>query len=70
MRPISYRDLLHALQELDSDALDMSVSIFDTNSLEVFPVFETTFVSELPTKQRYALEDVVEPEQPLLVTQI
>lgn len=64
---MTYRQLLNALNELSENDLDLSVSLFDTNTKEVYPLVETTLVSELPSKYREEVEDVLTNDHPILV---
>ena len=62
MCPLSYRQLLVALQELTEEQLDMSVSVLLDD--EVLSIYDTIVASELPDGEE--LLDVVEENQPLL----
>jgi hypothetical protein len=62
MRPLSYRQLFVALQELTEEQLDMSVSVLLDD--EILSIYDTIVASELPDGEE--LYDVVEENQPLL----
>lgn len=61
---MTYRELLAALNELSDEQLDMTASIFDTESEEIYPLKETTLASELSLMD---VDGVVEENQPLMV---
>lgn len=68
MKPLTYRTLLEALKELDSDKLDMSVTFIDENN-EAIPVMDLSLVSELGS-QYGDLDDVLDIDQPVLLSKI
>jgi hypothetical protein len=60
MRPITYRHLKAALEELTDEQLDMSVLVLNENE-ELLPITDNFLACEVEE-----LEDVVEADQPLL----
>jgi hypothetical protein len=62
-RPLSYRQLLNALQELSDDQLDMSVTMVDRDG-EGIPIYDHILVGELP--QRLYNNNDMEDNQPVL----
>lgn len=67
MKPLTYRELLEALQELTPEQLDMSVSILDTGSFEIYPIHDTMLLSECSQLVQQDIGDVIEENQPLLL---
>lgn len=63
MLPLTYRQLQAALNELDEEQLDMTVTVMD-ECVEFFCVYDTYLVSELP-KRIYEEQDM-EDNQPIL----
>lgn len=61
--PISYRQLRNTLNKLSEEQLDMSVSTYDHDAEEVYPVYATFLVSELPQefKESIPLDDENHP---------
>jgi len=66
-RPLTYRELKAALSALDEEQLDQSVSLLRGEDNEVFPIFDTILVSELPDEKREELEDVIGPDAAVIV---
>lgn len=66
-KPLTYRQLQAALNELTEEQLDMFVLIMNSGDLEVHPVFETYIVSELPEAVLGRVENVLELQQPVIV---
>jgi hypothetical protein len=64
---LTYRQLLAALMELTDEQLDTTATVYDTASCEVFAVSETTLMSELPTKHRHKIEDMLDYDAPLII---
>jgi hypothetical protein len=46
--PITYRKLLDALKELSSEQLDMSVTVYDPDTEECIPVYDTVISDVIP----------------------
>lgn len=67
MKPLTYRELLAALQELSNDQLDMSVTVYASDECEAYPVLDTFVVSEMHESIQDELDGVLEGEQPVLV---
>lgn len=67
VKPLTYRQLLEALKELPEESLNMTVTVIDASASEAYPVYETTLVSELPTRLRQEFEDSLDLDQPALV---
>ena len=65
MKPVSYRQLLVALNELSEEQLDMSVLVLDHNN-ELLPLQDYQAASWVDCYED-DLSDVVEGEQPLLI---
>ena len=65
MKPLTYGELLAALNELSPEQLQMSASIYQDG--EILPIFDTVLVSEFtPDSKREELLEVIEENQPLL----
>ena len=58
--PITYRKLLEALKELSDAQLDTSVTVYDPETEECIPIYDTVLSDEFP-------ELDLDP-QPLLLT--
>lgn len=68
MKPITFRQLRDALNELTEDQLDASVSVADLEDHEIYSIFDTMLLSSLPEKHRKEFLDVLEDENhPLLI---
>lgn len=65
MKPVSYRQLLVALNELSEEQLDMTVLVLDHNN-ELLPLQDYQAASWVDCYED-DLSDVVEGEQPLLI---
>ena len=66
MKPLTYRELLAACQELSEELLDSSVTIFEPTTNECFPIYDHVLYTELPQEIQDELD--FDNEQPLLVT--
>jgi len=62
----TYRELRDALNELSEEQLDMTVSIYDPEIAEVYPVSECFVVDNLPPEHQQHFDEE-EFEQPLLL---
>jgi hypothetical protein len=69
-KPLTYRELLRNLQELDELQLDMIVVIVvDENEPKCFPIYDTLMASEIDSDMvREEVEDCYEEGQPVLLT--
>jgi hypothetical protein len=67
MNPITYRQLKEVLNELTDEQLDTTATVLDTGALELYAVNETVLMSELPTKVRREVEDMLDYDAPLIV---
>ena len=65
MKPLTYRQLLVALQELPDESLDMNVCILNLIGRTINHAWETILASELPDKVRESCSDLSE-EQPVI----
>ena len=65
MKPVTYRQLLVALNELSEEQLDMTVLVLDHNN-ELLPLQDYQAASWVDCYED-DLSDVVEGEQPLLI---
>lgn len=57
--PITYRKLLEALKELSDEQLDTSVTVYDPDTEECIPIYDTILSDMIP--------DLDMDPQPLLV---
>jgi len=65
--PLTYRQLKASLDALGEDQLDEPVSLLRDDANEVYPIFDTILISELPKERREELEDVIGTDAAVIV---
>jgi len=56
-----------SLDALGEDQLDEPVSLLRDDANEVYPIFDTILISELPKERREELEDVIGTDAAVIV---